>query len=100
MSEEPYKVLALKYRPSQFSELVGQDTLVKTLRNSFLSNRVGHAFLLHGDRGVGKTSTARLIAKALNCSEKKHGDAEPCNTCSNCKSIQMGRHVDVIEMDG
>ena len=100
MSVEPYKVLALKYRPSQFSELVGQDTLVKTLRNSFLSNRVGHAFLLHGDRGVGKTSTARLIAKALNCSEKKDGDAEPCNSCSNCKSIQLGRHVDVIEMDG
>ena len=71
MYEEPYKVLALKYRPSQFSELVGQDTLVKTLRNSFLSNRVGHAFLLHRDRGVGKTSTARLIAKAINCTEKK-----------------------------
>ena len=100
MSAEPYKVLALKYRPSQFSELVGQDTLVKTLRNAFLSKRVGHAFLLHGDRGVGKTSTARLIAKALNCLEKKEGDVEPCNSCSNCKSIQMGRHVDVIEMDG
>ena len=100
MYEEPYKVLALKYRPSQFSELVGQDTLVKTLRNSFLSNRVGHAFLLHGDRGVGKTSTARLIAKALNCTDKKDGDVEPCNSCSNCKSIQLGRHVDVIEMDG
>ncbi len=100
MSVEPYKVLALKYRPTQFSELVGQDTLVKTLRNSFRSNRVGHAFLLHGDRGVGKTSTARLIAKAINCTEKKDGDVEPCNTCSNCNSIQLGRHVDVIEMDG
>ena len=100
MSVEPYKVLALKYRPTQFSELVGQDTLVKTLRNSFRSNRVGHAFLLHGDRGVGKTSTARLIAKAINCTEKKDGDVEPCNTCSNCNSIQSGRHVDVIEMDG
>ena len=100
MSAEPYKVLALKYRPTQFSELVGQDTLVKTLRNSFRSNRVGHAFLLHGDRGVGKTSTARLIAKAINCTEKKDGDVEPCNTCSNCNSIQLGRHVDVIEMDG
>ena len=100
MSVEPYKVLALKYRPTQFSELVGQDTLVKTLRNSFRSKRVGHAFLLHGDRGVGKTSTARLIAKAINCTEKKDGDVEPCNTCSNCNSIQLGRHVDVIEMDG
>ena len=100
MSVEPYKVLALKYRPTQFSELVGQDTLVKTLRNSFRSNRVGHAFLLHGDRGVGKTSTARLIAKAINCTEKKDDDVEPCNTCSNCNSIQLGRHVDVIEMDG
>ena len=100
MSLEPYKVLALKYRPAKFSELVGQDTLVKTLRNSILSKRVGHAFLLHGDRGVGKTSTARLIAKAINCTGEKDGDVEPCNACSNCKSIQMGRHVDVIEMDG
>ena len=100
MSVETYKVLALKYRPSQFSELVGQDSLVKTLRNSFKSKRVGHAFLLHGDRGVGKTSTARLIAKALNCTEKEEFDLEPCNSCSNCKSIQLGRHVDVIEMDG
>ena len=99
MSEEPYKVLALKYRPSQFSELVGQDTLVKTLRNSFLSNRVGHAFLLHGDRGVGKLLLQGLLQKLLIV-QKKDGDAEPCNTCSNCKSIQMGRHVDVIEMDG
>ena len=69
--EEPYKVLALKYRPSQFSELVGQDTLVKTLKNSFLSKRVGHAFLLHGDRGVGKTSTARLIAKGSELYREK-----------------------------
>ena len=100
MSVETYKVLALKYRPSQFSELVGQETLVRTLRNSFQSKRVGHAFLLHGDRGVGKTSTARLIAKALNCIGKKEGDVEPCNSCSNCDAIQLGRHVDVIEMDG
>ena len=100
MSIEPYKVLALKYRPTKFSELVGQDTLVKTLKNSFLSKRVGHAFLLHGDRGVGKTSTARLIAKAINCTGEKDGDVEPCNACSNCQSIQIGRHVDVIEMDG
>ncbi len=73
---------------------------MRTLRNSFQSKRVGHAFLLHGDRGVGKTSTARLIAKALNCIGKKEGDVEPCNSCSNCDAIQLGRHVDVIEMDG
>ena len=92
MYEEPYKVLALKYRPSQFSELVGQDTLVKTLKNSFLSKRVGHAFLLHGDRGVGKTSTARLIAKALIAL-----DALISSTLNSCSGSWLtGIYIQVI----
>ncbi len=99
-SEKNFRVLALKYRPRRFSELVGQEALVKTLTNSFVANRIAHAFLLNGVRGVGKTSTARVIAKALNCLNKKLDEAEPCNTCENCKSIQFGRNVDVIEMDG
>ena len=98
--EKSFRVLALKYRPSKFSELVGQAALVKTLTNSFLANRIAHAFLLNGVRGVGKTSTARVIAKALNCLNKKIDEAEPCNACENCLSIQSGRNVDVIEMDG
>ena len=98
--EKNFRVLALKYRPSRFSELVGQEALVKTLTNSFLANRIAHAFLLNGVRGVGKTSTARVIAKALNCLNKKTDEAEPCNACENCLSIQSGRNVDVIEMDG
>ena len=100
MSAKNFKVLALKYRPSKFLELVGQEALVKTLTNSFLADRVAHAFLLNGVRGVGKTSTARVIAKALNCINKRDGDVEPCSTCENCISIQTGRNVDVIEMDG
>ena len=100
MPAKNFKVLALKYRPSKFLELVGQEALVKTLKNSFLADRVAHAFLLNGVRGVGKTSTARVIAKALNCINKRDGDVEPCNTCENCISIQTGRNVDVIEMDG
>ncbi len=99
-SEKNFRVLALKYRPSKFSELVGQQVLVRALINSFFSNRIAHAFLLNGVRGVGKTSTARVIAKALNCLNKKFGEAEPCNVCENCVSIQIGRNVDVIEMDG
>ncbi len=99
-SEKSFRVLALKYRPGRFSELVGQEALVKTLTNSFSANRIAHAFLLNGVRGVGKTSTARVIAKALNCLNKKAEEAEPCNACENCLSIQIGRNVDVIEMDG
>ncbi len=98
--EKNFRVLALQYRPSRFSELVGQGALVKTLSNSFSANRIAHAFLLNGVRGVGKTSTARVIAKALNCTNKKAHEAEPCNDCENCLSIQSGRSVDVIEMDG
>jgi DNA polymerase-3 subunit gamma/tau len=97
-----YQVLARKYRPSTFSDLVGQDIIVKILENSFLSNRIAHAFMLTGVRGVGKTTTARIIAKGLNCVGLDGlGDATtlPCQGCENCLSIAKGSHVDVIEFD-
>ena len=98
----PYRVLARKYRPQRFSELIGQDAMVKTLANAIQRGRIAHAFLLTGVRGVGKTSTARLIAKALNCigPDGKGGPTiTPCNACEPCRAIAEGRHIDVIEMD-
>ncbi|WP_341632548.1 DNA polymerase III subunit gamma/tau [Sphingomonas agri] len=98
----PYRVLARKYRPQRFSELIGQDAMVKTLANAIERGRIAHAFLLTGVRGVGKTSTARLIAKALNCigPDGKGGPTiTPCNACEPCRAIAEGRHIDVIEMD-
>ena len=98
----PYRVLARKYRPQTFAELIGQDAMVKTLGNAIERGRIAHAFLLTGVRGVGKTSTARLIAKALNCvgPDGKGGPTiTPCNLCEPCRAIAEGRHIDVIEMD-
>jgi DNA polymerase-3 subunit gamma/tau len=97
-----YRVLARKYRPQTFAELIGQDAMVQTLANAIQRDRIAHAFLLTGVRGVGKTSTARLIAKALNCvgPEGQSGPTmTPCNICEQCKAISEGRHIDVIEMD-
>jgi DNA polymerase-3 subunit gamma/tau len=101
-SASPYRVLARKYRPQTFSELIGQDAMVKTLANAIERGRIAHAFLLTGVRGVGKTSTARLIAKALNCigPDGQGGPTiSPCNVCEPCRAISEGRHIDVIEMD-
>ncbi len=98
----PYRVLARKYRPQTFAELIGQDAMVQTLANAIARERVAHAFLLTGVRGVGKTSTARLIAKALNCigPDGQGGPTiTPCNVCEPCRAISEGRHIDVIEMD-
>src|SRR5918998_4568459 len=98
----PYRVLARKYRPQSFAELIGQDAMVKTLANAIARDRIAHAFLLTGVRGVGKTSTARLIAKALNCigADGQGGPTiDPCNVCEQCRAIAEGRHIDVIEMD-
>jgi DNA polymerase-3 subunit gamma/tau len=98
----PYRVLARKYRPQNFSELIGQDAMVQTLANAIERGRIAHAFLLTGVRGVGKTSTARLVAKALNCigPDGQGGPTiKPCGVCEQCKAIAEGRHIDVIEMD-
>jgi DNA polymerase-3 subunit gamma/tau len=99
---QPYRVLARKYRPQSFGELIGQDAMVQTLGNAIKRDRLAHAFLLTGVRGVGKTSTARLIAKALNCigPDGEGGPTiSPCNRCEPCVAIAEGRHMDVIEMD-
>ena len=101
-SATPYRVLARKYRPSTFAELIGQDALVRTLTNAFAQNRIAHAFMLTGVRGVGKTTTARIIARALNCMgpDGKGGPTiTPCGVCDNCIAIAADRHVDVMEMD-
>jgi len=104
MSESPvpYRVLARKYRPQNFAELIGQDAMVTTLGNAIKRGRLAHAFLLTGVRGVGKTSTARLIAKALNCigPDGQGGPTiDPCGVCEPCRAIAEGRHIDVVEMD-
>lgn len=99
---QPYRVLARKYRPQTFSELIGQEAMVRTLANAIARDRLAHAFLMTGVRGVGKTSTARLIAKALNCigPDGEGGPTiDPCGVCEACVAIAEGRHIDVIEMD-
>ncbi len=98
----PYRVLARKYRPTDFSSLIGQDALVRTLTNAFASGRLAHAFVLTGVRGVGKTTTARIIARALNCigPDGTGGPTiAPCGQCPHCRDIAEDRHVDVMEMD-
>lgn len=102
MTQENYTVLATKYRPKDFDDLIGQDVLVRTVTNSIENNRIANAFLLTGIRGVGKTTTARIVARALNCiGADGTGGAtpKPCGVCVNCKSIAEDRHPDVIEMD-
>jgi DNA polymerase III, subunit gamma and tau len=101
-SPQPYRVLARKYRPRNFRELIGQDAMVQTLGNAIRRGRLAHAFLMTGVRGVGKTSTARLIAKALNCvgPDGQGGPTiDPCGVCEPCQAIAEGRHIDVVEMD-
>ncbi len=105
MSDTPtqgYQVLARKYRPETFADLVGQDAMVRTLRNAFEANRIAQAFIMTGIRGTGKTTTARIIAKGMNCigPDGNGGPTiEPCGECEHCRAIMEGRHVDVMEMD-
>jgi DNA polymerase III subunit gamma/tau len=103
MSDQPaYQVLARKYRPQTFADLIGQEAMVRTLKNAFAADRIAHAFVMTGVRGVGKTTTARIIAKGLNCvgAEGAGGPTtEPCGICEPCRAIAEGRHVDVLEMD-
>ncbi len=97
-----YQVLARKYRPETFSDLIGQEAMVRTLKNAFDADRIAQAFMMTGIRGVGKTTTARIIAKGMNCIglEGKTGPTtSPCGQCEHCVAISEGRHVDVLEMD-
>ncbi|MGE0722756.1 MAG: DNA polymerase III subunit gamma/tau [Alphaproteobacteria bacterium] len=99
---EPYRVLARKYRPARFDDLIGQEAMVRTLANAIRTGRIHHAYMLTGVRGVGKTTTARIIARALNCigPDGTGGPTiEPCGVCANCTAIAEDRHVDVLEMD-
>ncbi|ADG66539.1 DNA polymerase III, subunits gamma and tau [Planctopirus limnophila DSM 3776] len=98
MNVENYTVLARRFRPQTFSEVVGQDRIAQTLRNAILEGRVAHAYLFTGARGVGKTSMARIFAKALNCPNAV--EAVPCNTCEICRAVSAGQDVDVSEIDG
>jgi DNA polymerase-3 subunit gamma/tau len=93
-----YLVTARKWRPQKFDDVVGQEHITQTLKNAIKNNRIAHAYLFTGPRGVGKTTTARIFSKALNCKNQKN--AEPCNECDTCKEIQNGRSLDFIEIDG
>src|ERR1700704_4934281 len=97
---EAYRVLARKYRPQNFTGLIGQDALVRTLKNAFATGRIAHAFMLTGVRGVGKTTTARIIARALNCvgpdGTRREPTIQPCGVCEPCVAIAESRHMDVM----
>ena len=99
LEEKEYKVLARKFRPQTFGDLIGQDILVRILTNSILQNRIAHAYILTGVRGVGKTTTARLIAMSLNCENRSENTCEPCSKCNSCISVREDCNLDVIEMD-
>lgn len=94
-----YTVLARKYRSQDFQSLIGQDVLVKTLTTAINTSRIAHAYVLTGIRGTGKTSTARILAKALNCLSSDRATATPCGQCENCRAIAAGQHIDVMEID-
>ena len=98
--DKHYLVLARKWRPQSFDDVVGQAHITRTLQNAIRSGRVHHAFLFIGSRGIGKTTSARILAKALNCTSTDSPTPEPCGTCANCESIAAGTNMDVIEIDG
>jgi len=93
-----YQVLSLKYRPQSFYDVVGQTHVTETLVNAFKKERIAQGYIFTGQRGVGKTTTARILAKGLNCSASKNG--QPCNDCTVCNEITESRNLDVLEIDG
>ena len=97
--DSSYTVLARKYRSQDFKSLIGQDVLVKTLTTAINTGRIAHAYIFTGIRGTGKTSTARILAKALNCLSSDGPTASPCGVCENCRAIAAGQHIDVLEID-
>lgn len=100
MAEGHYQVLARKWRPQAFGDVVGQQHITRTLQNAIENQRIGHAYLFIGSRGIGKTTTARILAKALNCLSVDKPTPNPCGECENCTSIAAGRNIDVLEIDG
>ena len=93
-----HRVISLKYRPQDFDDLTGQNHVLSSLKGAIKSGRIGHAFIFAGPRGVGKTTTARILAKSLNCGEGS--TIHPCQKCQSCKEITLSRSIDVIEIDG
>ena len=99
VTDSIHRVLARKYRPQKFEDLVGQELLVKILSNAINNDRLAHAYILTGVRGVGKTTTARLIAMSINCKNRDKKNCEPCGNCDSCKSTTSDSNLDVIEID-
>ena len=92
-------VIYRKYRPQKFSEIIGQEHIVKILESEIKQNKIAHAYLFTGSRGLGKTTTARILAKVLNCENRKNGESEPCNECPSCRATTKGLSLDLIELD-